>query len=398
MRVVIIGPGKVGCGHLTPLFADAGWEVVLAARTSETAERIHRAGSFRVRVAGDGARRVSGFRVVVSGSPKFERAVAGADLVCTAVGVGRVLDTAPALARGLAARGPESPVDVWVVENEDRAFDLETAVRRQAAGADLSLPPVGFAGAVEEAAIAHGDWREPGHPEFVSDEVRRLEVDAPRLVRPLPRLPGVAGVPNYLAPLQEKLFVFNAGHALCAYLGALRGHRTVDEAVRDPVLRRLVVGCLTESRKAVLRLHRSLGEDICGPVVGVLRRFENSALDDPIRRVARDPIRKLRAGDRLLGPARLVELTLGRAPAYFALGIAAALLYRADDDAESQQLERMLRMYGVDGVLQEVCGLDPDDPLARAVADRYQGFLLRRWGGIPAGPRRAHRVPVEAAG
>lgn len=39
MRAVVVGTGKIGCGYLAPLFADAGWEVVLAARTAMLAVR-----------------------------------------------------------------------------------------------------------------------------------------------------------------------------------------------------------------------------------------------------------------------------------------------------------------------------------------------------------------------
>jgi len=384
VRAVIVGTGKIGCGYLAPLFAGAGWEVVLAARTAGTASRIHQAGGFVVRVTGEGggSHHVAGVGAVVVGTEEFDRAVAGADVVATAVGVDNVVGLGPVLAGALAGRCPADPVDVWVVENHDRAGDLQRAVQVAAAASDLELPPVGFAGAVAAVAVGRGDWRGPGRPEFVGDGARRLSVDRTRLCRPLPCLLGVRGTSQYLPRLREKLFVFNTGHALCAYLGALRRHASVDSAVADPALRPLVVGCLLESRKALLRSHPSLGDDVHGPVAEALARYGDAELADPVARVARDPLRKLAPGDRLLGPAEQTRAVLGRVPAHFALGIAGALLYRNPADAQACRLAELLDRQGVASALESVCGLDPAGDLARAVASRYRGFILTSEGAV----------------
>jgi len=384
VRVVIVGTGKIGCGYLAPLFAGAGWEVVLAARSEATATRIGRAGGFGVRVTGaQGARQlVSGLTSVVTGTAAFDEAVAEADLVAVAVGVDNVVTLGPALAGALAGRQADHPIDVWVVENQDRAGELDRAVRTAAASSGVTLPPVGFAGAVAAVAVGRGDWRGPGRPEFVGDGARRLSVDRTRLCRPLPCLPGVRATSQYLARLREKLFVFNTGHAMCAYLGALRRHTSVDRAVADPALRPLVVGCLLESRKALLRTHPGLGRDVHGPVAEALTRYGDAELADPVARVARDPLRKLAPGDRLLGPAEQTRAVLGRVPAHFALGIAGALLYRNPADAQACRLAELLHRQGVASVLEGVCGLDPDGELAQAVARRYRGFILTSEGAI----------------
>ncbi len=397
MRAVVVGTGKIGCGYLAPLFVRAGWEVVVAARTAETTERIRSAGRFRVRVTGTdgGTYDVSGVRAVLAGSPEFDEAVADADVVATAVGVDNVVALGRPLARALAARDADRAVDVWVVENQDRAADLQRAVLRAAGEYGLELPPVGFAGAVAAVAVGRGDWRSAEPPEFVGDGARLLSVDRTRLCRPLPCLPGVRGTSQYLPRLREKLYVFNTGHAMCVYLGALRNHPSIDRAVVDPVLRPLVVGCMLESRKALLRSHPMLGTDVHGPVAEALARYGDTELADPVARVARDPLRKLAPGDRLLGPAEQTRAVLGRVPAHFALGIAGALLYRHPADTQAGQLVEMLREQGVAWVLESVCGLDPAGDLAQAVATRYRGFILTREGAVFPPVHAPSPVPNE---
>jgi mannitol-1-phosphate 5-dehydrogenase len=381
VRAVIIGPGRIGCGYLCPLLLQAGFEVVLAAPSEELAQRIRAAGRYRVRVTGAAAREVSGFRAVPLGTSEFVEAVTDADLLLTAVGVGNVAGLASPLVHALARRGPANALQVWLVENQDCAPVLERAVRSAAATQGLELPPLAFVGAIAEVAVAQGSWHDTS-PEFLRDGVSRLRVDAAQLAEPFLGLSGVRATKHYRARLEEKLFVFNAGHALCAYLGALRGHRFVHEAVADPMLRPLIAGCLLESRSALLERRPVLGGDIREPVEDALRRYANEELADSIQRVARDPIRKLGPDDRLLGPAQLIRAARRRVPAHFALGIAAALLYREEEDNQALMLAELLRRDGLASTLQTVSGLEPDDELATAVARRYRGFILTAEGAL----------------
>jgi mannitol-1-phosphate 5-dehydrogenase len=383
MRAVIIGPGKIGCGYLCPLFRDAGWHVVLSARTPDQAERIRAARGFGVRTTGDGVTKlISDVEAVATGTPAFDRAIASADLVVTCVGVRRVRSLGAPLARALATRNAHVPLQVWVAENQDCAPVLREAVRAAAGRAGLTLPPIGFAGTLADATVGRGDWRHSAPPVFVGDPIRRLRVDESDLISPLPTLPTVEPTPCYRARLQEKLFVFNAGHALCAYLGALRGHRSIDHAIADRFLRPLVAGSMLEAAGALASAHPSLGEDVHETVASAIRRFEDAELADPVERVARDPIRKLRPDDRLVGAAQLVRATLGRVPYHFALGIAGALLYRSDRDEEARRLRRMLERKGLAHVLRSVCRLEPEDELAHAVTQRYRGFILTDNGAV----------------
>lgn len=369
-RVVIIGRGKLACGYLAPLFLSAGWETVLVARSPAKAACIRRAGGFSVRVG----TRSEAFDLprspVAIGSEAFRRAVIAADLVVTAVGRENVTALGPSLAHALA-RGRASPLDVWVVENADAAPVLEHTVRGAAARGGIALPSVAFAGGIAIPVVARGDWEKPGKPEFVRDGTDGLLVDETHLTRPVPILPGVCGTSLYRERLREKLFVFNAGHALFAYLGARCEYRRIDEAALDPLLRMLVEGCLLETRRAVIQVHRGLGDAVVGPVAEAMRRYANVDLEDTVLRVARRPIRKLDPDGPLVGPAELVRTTFGRVPVPFVLAIASALLHAPRTDPEALRLARMLRRQGVRTVLLDVCGLEPDNALARAVTVAY---------------------------
>jgi mannitol-1-phosphate 5-dehydrogenase len=426
MRVVLIGPGRIGCGYLAPLFLSEGFEVILGAPDEPTAELIRRRPQFAVRVTeaptgsqngnGAGRRRHSRLHATTSvfetppavavGGAEFVAAVAQADLVCTSVGVSRIPSVARPLARALAVRPGHSPLDVWTIENGDCAPQLELGVRKAAAAERLTLPPVGFAGAVARVAVARGGWDTAACPEFVGDAFRSLLVDQRPLLNGIPSLPGVRGTGSYHAHLLEKLYVFSAGHAICAYLGWLRGHATVAAAAADPYLLPIIAGSMLDARRALITAYPSLGSDLHGPLAEALMRFGDPELADPIVRVAREPIRKLAPADRLIGPAKLIRSTTGRVSGYFALAVAGALLYSNGEDRQSRKLQHLLRRRGVMAVLESVCGLPPGHPFAEAVAARYRAFIITadetifppvhgRWGA--ATPRRSLKALLTAA-
>jgi mannitol-1-phosphate 5-dehydrogenase len=376
--IVIIGAGKIGCAHVAALFADAGWRVVLVARSEATVERIEAAGDYTVRTT-DGDVQVIAAGAALIGSDAFGEAVGAADLVATAVGARNVAALAEPLARALALRPAGRPVDVWCVENGDAAPSLAAAVREVAERDGLTLGPVGIAGAIAWRAVTRGDWKASRRPEFVADSSRALVVDGGPLVGTVPEIPDVAVSDDYARDLMAKFLGFGAGHAMCAYLGVLRGHTFIHEAISDPLLRPMIQRSLQTSRRSLLSVDVATGADVAQSIEWVITRYGDTGLGDPLTRVARDPIRKLAPDGPLVGAARLVHRVTGRVPAGFARAIASALAYRNDDDAQARQLREMLARDGLASVLDQVCGLEPDDPLTREVGRIY---------GLLTAPRR----------
>ena len=108
----------------------------------------------------------------------------------------------------------------------------------------------------------------------------------------------------------------------------------------------------------------------------LLQRFTNQALGDTIFRLGRDPLRKLAPKDRLVGAARLAEKA-GIAPNALSWGIAAGYCFSAADDAIAVSLQQQLVDEGFDAVLAKVSDIQPSEPLAALVRDRYA--RLKTW-------------------
>ncbi|MBY4210381.1 mannitol dehydrogenase family protein [Rhodococcus fascians] len=138
-----------------------------------------------------------------------------------------------------------------------------------------------------------------------------------------------------------KLRVLNATHSVLAYLGILRGHNTIAEAVQDPELDEIC-------RAMVLRdvaPTTAGGMDAVGYGNEVRTRFANPALKHTTRQVAMDGSQKL--GPRLLGTVRDAT-DAGGSTDMLALAVAAWCAFvlaeteagRALDDPLSAQLAR----------------------------------------------------------
>jgi mannitol-1-phosphate 5-dehydrogenase len=420
VRAVIVGTGRVGCGFIAPALRAAGFDLVFVGRNSAMVEHLRRIRRFRVRLIEPGQVEelvVDGVRSVhCSDADAVTREVVAADLVATAVGADSLPAAAALIAPGLSRR--RRPVNVLAFENlVDAGPRLRALVTEQRLPGDASSRH-GFAGALVTRVIAQrlGDPLGDEPIAFVGDPPCAFRVEASGLGPSLPAIPGMTLVDDYAAWMKSKLYIFGAGHATAAYLGYLKGYRFVHSAVRDPEIREVTLGAMSEGQDGVAA---RFGPDLAGDpnhLPAVLARFENAALCDPVCRVGRDPCRKLACDDRLVGAARLAEEAGGSAR-NLALAIAAALYFQSVGDPSAVALRTRLATWGVRATLRSVCGLDPRGHLIERIERAWnlltpgrqpENFLLslepRAWAAerrrpcVGAGRFRREPRPQAALG
>jgi len=69
-------------------------------------------------------------------------------------------------------------------------------------------------------------------PTFImAEEYSELPVDKKGFRGNIPRIKGIIPYENLFAYEERKLFTHNAGHAICAYLGYLKGYKYIWEAI-----------------------------------------------------------------------------------------------------------------------------------------------------------------------
>ncbi|HYJ49376.1 MAG TPA: mannitol dehydrogenase family protein [Microbacterium sp.] len=104
---------------------------------------------------------------------------------------------------------------------------------------------------------------------------------------------------------RRKLWLLNGAHTLLAYAGAARGHRTVAEAIGDPVLRPWV-----EQFWAEASLHLPAeGLDLPTYLAALLERFDNARIQHLLGQIGQDGTTKLRVR---IAPVLKAERAAGR--------------------------------------------------------------------------------------
>jgi fructuronate reductase len=128
-----------------------------------------------------------------------------------------------------------------------------------------------------------------------------------------------------VAPYEEmKLRTLNGTHSMLAYLGALAGHDTIAEAVREPRLADAATQLITAD--VIPTLRAPAGTDLTAYGRQVLERFANPALRHRTVQVAMDGSQKLPL--RLLGTIR-DRLAAGETPQWATLAVAGWMTYVA---------------------------------------------------------------------
>jgi mannitol-1-phosphate 5-dehydrogenase len=375
-----------GCGgFLAPLLRAADWETILVGRKQSIIETINEGSGLWLNVAGDplGSRWIGGVRAVSFDDLSLRGIVAEADLVATAVGPSSLPEVGHLLAPLLQARLQTSgdPVNVVAFENHRRAPEILT--RGLLEGHTPLAVHIGRRIGVGGAAV----WRAVSNREVTPSGVRydangvdECYVDAASLLSGAPldgSIPGLELVRPFEDRIVEKLWVFNAGHAAAAYLGWHAGCETLDEAMAHEGIRATVSSVVREVQAAFEAYLSARPGSVLIParrLGSILDLYADPALDDTVVRVAREPRRKLAAGDRLIGPAN-AYLAAGMRPDALARVIAAALAYGEKSDRQARDLRRELEFLEPKEVLSGVSTLDRNEELTRLVCQHYYAHI-----------------------
>nr|MDQ4008781.1 hypothetical protein [Actinomycetota bacterium] len=203
----------------------------------------------------------------------------------------------------------------------------------------------------------------------------RLFLDAPALRADPPVLAGSLLVEDHPAYVLRKLFLFSAGHTAAAFVGRLRTHTLMSEALADPLVANVVLAALGEARTG---LEHCYGAHFSGDEEAVrdfLTRYADPDLGDTLARVARDPGRKLVADDRVCGPARLALASGVPVPAMALVGAAGLCAYQTD--LVGRPFPSAVSASAGAALMSCVSGLAPRHPFVQASGTAYAALSHR---------------------
>jgi mannitol-1-phosphate 5-dehydrogenase len=377
VRIIIIGAGRVGLGALGVGLAMQGHEVVFAARREEIVNSINRHGYDVVTKGAIEARiEVRGVRAVTMPGENFAREVAQADHIYTSVRPDNLPEIATTLAEALLYRiksGVKRPLDVFCCENlKNAGSQLERLLFTNLPFqyAQQVQDYVGFNAAISDRIVSGQEFDETGRVMITADAMGDVLFDTLQVKADFDILPPLKGLDNFPACIEEKLYILNCGHAVCAYLGFKRGYKYIHEAMADETINRAVVGAMLEAQRA-LQLKHGRTLHYGNLINDILASFSNAALMDTIARVGRDPVRKLQSDDRLIGPAKLAY-RYGIETTFLIQGCAAAFSFAESGDPQAGELQKLIKERGVEYSLGFISQLRPWNPLSKLIRDELR--------------------------
>jgi mannitol-1-phosphate 5-dehydrogenase len=397
-RAVMFGAGNVGRGFLGQLFSESGYEVVFVDVDQPLIAALNERRAYTIRlVDNEWAEEVVIAPVRAEDARNQEavaEALAGASIAATAVGVRALPHIAPLVVEGIVRRYGASamadpdqalalPLNIIVCENlKDAAATFRQMVADHLPEVERAtlLRQVGFVDTVIARMVPPPteEMRAADPSLIVVEPYKILPVDRTAFVGPIPQIVGLEAHGNFPAYTASKLYIHNCGHALLSYLGYQRGYEYGYQALEDKAIRPLLDQALAESRAGIVAAHGVEDAWVADLAADIVRRFGNRALGDTVFRLARDPLRKLAPGDRLVGAARLAEQA-GIEPRAISWGIAAGYCFDHPDDPMALDLQERIVARGIGAALAAVSGILPGEPLAALVRERYENLRHCVW-------------------
>ena len=378
-KAIQFGAGNIGRGFIGAVLSQAGYHVVFADVNEVVVNKINEDGKYTVEIMDTECSKVviSDISAVDSRSPQLAEEIAQAQIVTTAVGFGILPRIAGALAAGIAKRqadGNTECLNVIACENGLRASsqlkehvyghltDEQKAYADEYVGfpdcsVDRIVPPIKSENPIDVVVEKFYEW---------NVERASIKGDAPEIA-------GMNLADNLIAYVERKLFTLNTGHAITAYLGKLKGHKTIEESINDPEILAVVKAAMQESGEGLVAKYGFDHDAHFAYIDKILGRFRNPHLQDDVTRVGREPLRKLSANDRLIKPT-MTARQYGFATPNLVKGIAAALKYDNPEDPQSVQLQETIAELGAAKALAQFSGLSEDDALIQEVLKAFSVF------------------------
>ncbi len=397
-RAVIWGAGKIGRGFAADILNSSGYAITFVDSSPELVGQLRHSRSYSLLKTGSGKPpstvRIAGFEAISTAeTTQLSDAVTGADLIVVAVFPRAFPEVAGQLSKMLVERlhqKPDSTVDIILCTNLSHAGAAFRTHLLQGLPAEWRSRFDDQVGVVESLVmriVAPPDADSLRRDPLMvwTNDVAELPVDQQAFRGPLPEIAGLRPVPDLEAEETRKLFTYNTCHAALAYWGALYGHELIPDCMADERVMLEVRHVLDECSRTLQSEYGFSGDEMDAWISRVLRDTDNPHLSDSVARYGGDPIRKLRRGDRLVGPL-LLALKNGITAHYLTRAIAAAFLYQNAGDTTACQIGEQIQQNGLRATIVDRCELgEEEDALVDAVIEAYERIPLDvEWSDLAA--------------
>lgn len=382
MKAVIYGAGNIGRGFIGQLFYESGYEITFIDVNSEIVDKINTDNGYPITIIDNHSKDIRWVYNIKAVNGRdldaVAKCIAEADLVATSVGANILPFISNPILNGLRLRWAKSnfdPLNIILCENINKASNYFSQLIQSNMTEQEKLQFSDSVGLVDASIgrmvpIMTPDKQEGNILSIWVEPYCDLPLDKDGFKGSIPEIKNMIVYSPFSYYVEKKLFIHNMGHAMTAYLGFLRGYQYIWQAINDPEINYAVRKAMMESSIALSNRYKVDIHQLSNHVDDLLERFANSYLGDTIQRVGKNPSRKLKNTDRLVGAA-LCCLDEDINPQYIALGIASALFFKDDDD-DNFNIAFGKHIHGsIKYVITDLCGLSMDSRLLALIESQY---------------------------
>ncbi|MCD6318071.1 mannitol-1-phosphate 5-dehydrogenase, partial [Candidatus Aerophobetes bacterium] len=250
-KAIQFGAGNIGRGFLGQLFSQSGFETVFVEVRDDLISLINEKKQYKLKILSAQPYEIviKNIRAVnAKNREEVNKEIKTADIMATAVKSENLASVAPFVRSGIIERaknGITKPLNLLLCENLPKASKVFKSYLLQ------NCPPAyieyinSHLGLVETIISRMVPPVPPSissqDPLFImAEEYNELFVDKNAFLGEVPNIKGLVPVENFTAYEQQKLYTYNTGHAVCAYVGYQEGHRYIWEAIRDKKVKQIV--------------------------------------------------------------------------------------------------------------------------------------------------------------
>lgn len=245
MKIAIqFGAGSIGRGFIGQLFSQSGYETVFVEIREDIVAHLSRTHSYRLKIVGKRSREliIKKVRAInARNTERVEKEIEKASVMATAVGAKNLSSVASLVEKGMLARANkkiEEPINLIICENLPQA----SKVFKNYLGKQMDIKyqeyldsHLGLVKAVisRMVPLIPSEVQEKDPTFIMAEEYSKLPVDRKGFKGKIPQIKGMIPYDNLFAYEDQKLFIHNTGHIICAYLGYLKGYKYIWEAIEE---------------------------------------------------------------------------------------------------------------------------------------------------------------------
>lgn len=367
MKAIHFGAGSIGRGFIGEVLHKNNIETTFVDAYDKVIDQINADKGYAIRYLDEANTEhwIDNVMAMHINDPAISEVINNSQLLTTAIGVPNLEKIAPIIKAGILERNAQKPLVVIANENVMYATNiLKEAIK------NVSEPD---------------EWQEiEKNTLFLNSAIDRQASTIDENGKLLPvvepffewviekdanfnQLQHVKYVENMEYYIKRKLFIVNATHAAFAYIGNVFSYRTIQDAMDDQRIVGLVTNIINENMQIFVNEYGDDINELRDYFNSILERFGNKKLNDSVKRVGRNPRRKLSKDERIISPIRsLFELGLPYANSLKL--VVSALLFRDENDDEANYIEKIIEENGIDEAVPHLLAL-PEELLDEIISE-----------------------------